>query len=90
MCVGAGFYALAVVAYILGWVALSMDPLGAWLMRTLNLKQRVLRGEEREHALEEGGPFGTDFDEEEDRHEEGKPLKAPYSRSSLQDRKSRK
>ena len=91
MTMGAGFYGLAVVAYLLGWVALSMDPLGAWLMRTLNLKQRVMRGEEREHAIEEGGPFGTEWEEEtEDDNEITKPLKPPYSRSALQDRKPRK
>jgi putative Mg2+ transporter-C (MgtC) family protein len=91
MSLGAGFYGLALAAYVLGWVALSMDPLGAWLMRTLNLKQRVMRGEEREHAMEEGGPFGTEFEDTcEDESEGGKPLKPSYSRQSTQDRKTRK
>jgi putative Mg2+ transporter-C (MgtC) family protein len=88
MTLGAGFYGLALVTFALGWVALSMDPLGAWIMGALNLKQRVMRGEEREHAMEEGGPFGTQWSEDE-QSEDLKPLKPPYSRQSLQDRKSR-
>ena len=90
MSMGAGFYGLAIAAYVFGWIALSLDPLGAWIMRRLNLKQRVLRGEEREHAMEEGGPFGTQWDEEfADEQEEVKPLKPAYSRQSLQNRKTR-
>jgi putative Mg2+ transporter-C (MgtC) family protein len=90
MSLGAGFYGLALAAYAFGWIALSMDPLGAWLMHKLRLKQRVMRGEEREHAMEEGGPFGTAW--EEDAAGEGGPagpLKPPYSQSSLQNRKPR-
>lgn len=91
MALGAGFYGLAFAAYIIGWIALSLDPLGAWIMNTFKLKARVLRGEEREHAMESPGPFGTGWDEEiEDEREESMPLRPPYSRTSMQDRKPRK
>jgi putative Mg2+ transporter-C (MgtC) family protein len=89
MSLGAGFYGLAIATYIIGWVALSLDPLGAWLMGRLNLKQRVLRGEERQRAMEEGGPFGTAWADDEDGGGDAiKPLRPPHSQQSLQNRKS--
>jgi uncharacterized membrane protein YhiD involved in acid resistance len=91
MAIGAGFYGVALAAYVIGWAALSLDPLGAWIMHTFKLKARVARGEEHEHQLEHAGPFGTEWDEEvEDEREEAEPLKPPYSRTSLQERKERK
>jgi uncharacterized membrane protein YhiD involved in acid resistance len=90
MAIGAGFYSVALAAYIIGWVALSLDPLGAWIMHTFKLKARVARGEEHQHEMEHAGPFGTAWEEEaEDEREESEPLKPPYSRQSMMDRKGR-
>jgi putative Mg2+ transporter-C (MgtC) family protein len=85
MALGAGFYDLAIAAFVLGWIGLSLDPLGARIMHSLNLKQRVIRSEARQHALEEGGPFGLEpmF---EDESEEEQPPKLGGTRQSLQKR----
>jgi uncharacterized membrane protein YhiD involved in acid resistance len=58
MALGAGFYSLAAGAYIAGWIALSLDPIGAWIMVKLKLKQHIARGEELEHEMENGA-FGV-------------------------------
>jgi uncharacterized membrane protein YhiD involved in acid resistance len=80
MSVGAGFYDIAIGAYLLGWAALSLDPLGVWVMKTLNLRQKIEQGEAKEIEVKRGtGPFGLNQE-----HPEQSPPKLGGTAQSLQ------
>jgi putative Mg2+ transporter-C (MgtC) family protein len=40
MCIGAGLYGLGLTAYFLGWLGLSLDPLGNRMLKELDRKPR--------------------------------------------------
>ncbi|MDQ3024243.1 MAG: MgtC/SapB family protein [bacterium] len=64
MCIGAGFFGIAIGAYILGWVALSLDPLGVWLMKKFKLRQKVQKAEAYEQAVKQGNLAGQTQEEQ--------------------------
>jgi len=55
MALGAGFYSIALSGYIFGWIGLSLDPLGLWVMKRLKLKPKIAEGEAQEHHVEDQG-----------------------------------